>query len=113
MVIGVRSWELLLPGAQSLKDKRAVLTSLKDRLHNQFNVSAAETGQHDLWQRAEVTVCLVPRIGVMRTPCCRPWIASSRRTPGCASWIPSANSADAIPRRRSDASPFQLCNALR
>lgn len=59
MVIGVRSWELLLPGAQSLKDKRAVLTSLKDRLHNQFNVSAAETGQHDLWQRAELTVCLV------------------------------------------------------
>ncbi len=59
MVIGVRSWELLLPGAQSLKDKRAVVTSLKDRLHNQFNVSAAETGHHDVWQRAELTVCLV------------------------------------------------------
>ena len=59
MVIGVRSWELHVPGAQSLKDKRAVLKSLKDRLHNEFNVSVAETAHHDVWQRAELTVCLV------------------------------------------------------
>jgi hypothetical protein len=59
MVIGVRSWELSLPGAHSLKEKRSVLKSLKDRLHNQFNVSVAETAHHDLWQRAELTVCVV------------------------------------------------------
>ena len=59
MVIGVRSWELHVPGAHSLKDKRAVIKSLKDRLHNEFNVSVAETGHHDVWQRAELTVCLV------------------------------------------------------
>lgn len=59
MVIGVRAWELHLAGAQSLKDKRSVLKSLKDRLHNEFNVAVAETGHQDVWQRAELTVCTV------------------------------------------------------
>ena len=59
MVIGVVSWELHLSGSHSLKEKRSVLKSLKDRLHNEFNVSVAETGHHDSWQRAELTACLV------------------------------------------------------
>jgi len=59
MVIGVRSFELHLAAAHSLKDKRSVLKSLKDRLHNEFNVSVAETGKQDSWQTAELTVCLV------------------------------------------------------
>jgi uncharacterized protein YlxP (DUF503 family) len=59
MVVGVMTWELHLAACRSLKDKRHVLKSLKVRLHNQFNVSAAETAHHDLWQRAEVTVCVV------------------------------------------------------
>ena len=59
MVIGVRSFELQLAGAHSLKDKRSVIKSMKDRLHNQFNVSVAETAHHDVWQRAEITVCVV------------------------------------------------------
>src|SRR6266566_2909213 len=53
------TWELHLVACHSLKDKRHVLKSLKDRLHNRFNVSAAETAHHDLWQRAELTVCVV------------------------------------------------------
>jgi len=32
---------------------------LKDRLHNRFNVSVAETAHHDLWQRAELTASVV------------------------------------------------------
>jgi uncharacterized protein YlxP (DUF503 family) len=59
MVIGVVSWELHIPGAGSLKEKRSVVKSLKDRLHNEFNVSVAETGHHDVWQRSEVTACVV------------------------------------------------------
>jgi len=52
VIVGVMTWELHLAACQSLKDKRHVLKSLKDRLHNKFNVSAAETAHHDLWQRA-------------------------------------------------------------
>lgn len=53
------SWELHIASASSLKDKRAVLRSLEDRLHNEFNVSVAETAHQDLWQRAELTACAV------------------------------------------------------
>jgi uncharacterized protein len=59
MVVGVVTWELHLAACQSLKDKRHVLKSLKDRLHHRFNVSAAETAYQDLWQRAELSVCVV------------------------------------------------------
>ena len=59
MVIGVISWELEILGAQSLKEKRSVVKSLKDRLHDRFNVSAAETAHQDVWQRAELTACVV------------------------------------------------------
>ncbi len=59
MVVGVITWELHLAACRSLKDKRHVLKSLKDRLHNRFNLSAAETDHHDLWQRAELTACVV------------------------------------------------------
>lgn len=59
MVIGVVSWELEVVGAQSLKEKRRVVKSLKDRLRNRFNVSVAETAHQDLWQRAEITVAVV------------------------------------------------------
>ncbi len=59
MVIGVVSWELHVAGASSLKDKRSVIKSIKDRLHNKFDVSVAETAHHDVWQRAELTACVV------------------------------------------------------
>jgi uncharacterized protein YlxP (DUF503 family) len=59
VVVGIITWELHLAGCRSLKEKRQVVKSLKDRLHHRFNVSAAETAHHDLWQRAELTVCVV------------------------------------------------------
>lgn len=59
MIVGLITWDLHLAGCGSLKDKRRVVKSLKDRLHNRFNVSAAETDHHDLWQRAELSVCVV------------------------------------------------------
>ena len=59
MIVGVRTWELHLAGCQSLKDKRRVLKSLKDRLHQRFNVSAAEVDHHDAWQRAALACSVV------------------------------------------------------
>ncbi len=57
MVIGVIRWEIQVYEAQSLKAKRAVVRSLKDRLRSRLNVSVAETGSHDLWQKAELSAC--------------------------------------------------------
>lgn len=61
MVVAVVTWELHLAGCRSLKDKRRVVKSLKDRLRARFNVSIAETNHHDLWQRAELACCVVAR----------------------------------------------------
>lgn len=56
MPIGLLTLEIHLPDAQSLKDKRQVLRSLKDRLRQHHNVAVAELEHHDLWQRSVVGV---------------------------------------------------------
>ncbi len=48
--------ELRIETAHSLKDKRQVVRSLKDRLRNSFNVAVSEIESTDLWQRATVGV---------------------------------------------------------
>lgn len=59
MVVGVVGWELQLFEPQSLKEKRRLVKSLKERLRGRFNLSVAETDHHDVWQRAEITACVV------------------------------------------------------
>ena len=57
MTIGVYSFDIHLPGSQSLKDKRMVLRRLKDRLRARHNVAVVETGDHaSLWQRGGLIV---------------------------------------------------------
>jgi uncharacterized protein len=58
MVIGHLSIELHIPGARSLKEKRMVLRSVKERI-KKFNVSVAEVEFNDLWQRAGLSVVMV------------------------------------------------------
>ncbi len=60
MTIGVYTFELHLPTARSLKDKRQVVRRLKDRLRARYNVAVAETKDHlELWQRAGLVVVSV------------------------------------------------------
>ena len=53
------TWELTLPGCGTLKEKRSVIRSLKDRIRHRYNVSVAETDHHDVPTRAAVAVALV------------------------------------------------------
>jgi uncharacterized protein YlxP (DUF503 family) len=55
-LIGLTKFELHLPHSRSLKDKRRVVKSLVERLHERYRVSVMESGFHDLHQRAEVSV---------------------------------------------------------
>jgi uncharacterized protein YlxP (DUF503 family) len=57
--IGVLTLELRLDDSHSLKDKRHVVKSLKDRLRHKFNVSVAEIDFQDLWQRSMVAAVTV------------------------------------------------------
>jgi uncharacterized protein YlxP (DUF503 family) len=52
MRVGVCTIELRLHGCGSLKEKRRVLRSIKDRIRNRFNVSIAEVDCQDKWQVA-------------------------------------------------------------
>lgn len=56
MPIAYLTLELRIEGAHSLKDKRQVVRSVKDRLRNSFNISIAEIDVTDLWQRATLGV---------------------------------------------------------
>jgi uncharacterized protein YlxP (DUF503 family) len=58
MVVGLLSVELFIPPAQSLKDKRMVLRSIKDRL-KKFNVAVAEVEHQDVWQRAGLGIVAI------------------------------------------------------
>jgi len=57
--IGVLTLELRLEQSHSLKEKRHVVKSLRDRLHNKFNVSVAEIDYQDLWQRSVLAAVTV------------------------------------------------------
>lgn len=57
--IGVITFELRMDGAQSLKDKRHYVKSLKDRLRAKFNVAVAEIGDQDVWQHGLVAAVTV------------------------------------------------------
>ena len=57
MVIGILEMILYLPESHSLKEKRQVVKSIKDKVHNRFNVAIAEIDDLDLWQKAHLGVC--------------------------------------------------------
>jgi uncharacterized protein YlxP (DUF503 family) len=59
MIVGISIFELHLPGSRSLKDKRRVVKSLIERVHQRYRLSIAETDFHDLHQRAEIAVAAV------------------------------------------------------
>ena len=56
--IGVSHMSYRLLANHSLKGKRQVITSLIARIHQKFNVSVVEYGDHDLWQRITIITCI-------------------------------------------------------
>jgi uncharacterized protein YlxP (DUF503 family) len=59
MNVGILQIALLVRSAHSLKEKRRVVKSLKDRLRQAFNISVAEVGSQDAWQSADLGVAMV------------------------------------------------------
>ncbi len=58
MVVGLLTLDIFIPESGSLKSKRFILKSLKDRLKNKFNISVAEQS-NNLWQRVSLFVACV------------------------------------------------------
>ena len=59
MVVGILQMALEVPEAFSLKDKRRIIRSLVERVRKRFNVSAAEIGHLDVWNRASLGVAII------------------------------------------------------
>ena len=63
MVVGIVRVVLLIPGAQSLKDKRQVVRSIKERIRERVHAAVAEVEYQDLWQRAAIGIAVVAADG--------------------------------------------------
>ena len=59
MNLGYCSLRFYLHGNNSLKGKRKVIRTIKDRLRNKFNVSVAEVGDQDVWQNIHLGIAAV------------------------------------------------------
>lgn len=59
MLVGLLRVELRLHGNHSLKGKRAIVRPILERTRNKFHCSAAETGENDNHQRAEIGISIV------------------------------------------------------
>ncbi len=57
--IGLLELDILIPGSTSLKEKRKVIRSLKDKLRARYNVSVAEVDHQDLVARCHLAVVTV------------------------------------------------------
>ncbi len=58
-VVAVLTLEIFIEDSHSLKDKRHVVKSLKDRLRQKFNVAVAEIGGLESWQHSVVAAVTV------------------------------------------------------
>lgn len=58
-IVGLCTIHFHLPEVTNLKAKRAILKSMLAKLHNQFNVSASEIADNDLWQSAVIALAIV------------------------------------------------------
>lgn len=59
MIVGLLTVELRLPECQSLKEKRMLIKSLKDKIRNTFNISVAEVDGLEKWQVATLGMAYV------------------------------------------------------
>ena len=59
MFVGILNVELFIPDSNSLKSKRYIIKSMKDRLKNRFNISIAEIDHSDKWQRTSLGIAFI------------------------------------------------------
>jgi len=59
MFVGIVRIELHIPGASSLKGKRSVVRSVKERIRQRVQAAVAEVDHQDLWQRATLGAAVV------------------------------------------------------
>lgn len=64
MHIAILQFEIFIDGSQSLKDKRRVVRSIKDKLHKHHQVSVAEISSLEVWNRADMGLVMCNRSAI-------------------------------------------------
>jgi uncharacterized protein len=82
MPVGVLTLEIHLPYAHSLKEKRAVLLKMRDRLRARFNVAVAELDHQDVWQTATLGVVSISDSQILLESVFRKVLAEAENTLG-------------------------------
>jgi len=82
MVVGILQLRLMIRDAQSLKDKRRIVKSLRDRIRNRFNVSVSEVDSLDLRQQATLGIALATNDPVFADQVLAKVVDLVRATPG-------------------------------
>ena len=59
MTVGILRVEIYIPGVGSLKEKRKIVKSLKDKVRHHYNVSVAEVDYSDKWQRSVIGIAQI------------------------------------------------------
>jgi hypothetical protein len=59
MVVGICHLDVIIPENHSLKGKRHVIKKITDRVRSRFNISIAEVGDNELWQRSQLGLSIV------------------------------------------------------
>jgi uncharacterized protein YlxP (DUF503 family) len=65
MIIGIMTLDLFTENSHSLKDKRHIVSSMKEKLKHKFNISIIESNHQDLWQKIQMTVVMAANRKVM------------------------------------------------
>jgi hypothetical protein len=82
MPVGLLTLDIQLPYAHSLKEKRAVLRKIRDRLRARFNVAVAELDHEDVWQHATLGVVSISDSQILLESVFRQVLAESEKILG-------------------------------
>jgi len=84
MVVGILQVRIMIRDAQSLKDKRRIVKSLRDRIRNRFNVSVSEVDSLDQHQQAVLGITLATNDRVFADQVLAKVVDLVRATPGAS-----------------------------
>lgn len=59
MIVGIMILDLFSKDTHSLKEKRQIVSSIKEKLRNKFNISLIESDYQNLWQKTQLAIALV------------------------------------------------------
>jgi uncharacterized protein YlxP (DUF503 family) len=59
VIVGIMILDLHSNSTHSLKEKRQIVSSMKEKLKNKFNISLIESDYQDLWQKIQIAIAMV------------------------------------------------------